>query len=114
MDLTFEDVKQELRRVKLGYDLAEDISFYNENIEALRSGDFQRMRDRLNKSIEKYGTSIKQLSLFTKVTLVQYPVLTDEIVSTSLVYLTSNIPFYVAFEKLKEKAWELLMKKLGV
>lgn len=112
MDLTFEEIKQELSLAKSVYDLTDDIALYNENCEALRSQDFYKIREQLDISLRKYGGAINMLSIFTDVTLVQYPVLTYEVAFSSLAYITNNIPFYVAFDKLKEKGMELILNKL--
>ncbi len=110
-NLTFDDVAQALKVAKSLYDLKEDINFYNENILALQSGDFEQIKNRLNQSMDKYGADVSQLSGLTNVNVTYYPVLTYEVAFSSLAYITNNIPIYVAFDKLKEKGMELLLNK---
>lgn len=110
-NLTFDDVAQALKVAKSLYDLKEDINFYNENILALKSGDFEQIKNRLNQSMDKYGADVSQLSGLTNVNVTYYPVLTYEVAFSSLAYITNNIPIYVAFDKLKEKGMELLLNK---
>lgn len=110
-NMTFEEVKQELGSAKSAYDLSGDIALYNENCEALKSQDFCRIREQLDKSLERYAVSIKMLSMFTDVTLVQYPELTYEIAFCSLFYLTERMPVYVLCNALGEKAFEFLINK---
>lgn len=110
-NLTFDDVAQALKVAKSFYDLKEDINFYNENILALQSGDFEQIKNRLNQSMDKYGADVSQLSGLTNVNVTYYPVLTYEVAFSSLAYITNNIPIYVAFDKLKEKGMELLLNK---
>ena len=110
-NLTFDDVAQALKVAKSLYDLKEDINFYNENILALQSGDFEQSKNRLNQAMDKYGADVSQLSGLTNVNVTYYPVLTYEVAFSSLAYITNNIPIYVAFDKLKEKGMELLLNK---
>lgn len=111
-NLTFDDIAQTLKVTKSLYDLKEDINFYNENILALQSGDFEQIKNRLNQSMDKYGANVSQLSGLSNVNVTYYPVLTYEVAFSSLAYITNNIPFYVAFDKLKEKGMELLLNNL--
>lgn len=111
-NLTFDDISKALKVTKSLYDLKEDINFYNENILALQSGDFEQIKNRLNQSMNKYGADVSQLSGLTGVNATYYPVLTYEVAFRSLLYITNNIPIYVAFDKLKEKGVELLLDKL--
>jgi hypothetical protein len=110
-NMTFEDVAQIFRDEHILYDLREDIDFYNENISALQSGNISLMRERLEKTINKYRNSIDQLSMFTKVTRGSYTCITCDKIYSDLTYVTRNIPLYVAFDKLKEFGLEFLLKK---
>jgi hypothetical protein len=110
-NMTFEDVAQIFRDEHILYDLREDIDFYNENISALQSGNISLMRERLEKTINKYRNSIEQLSMFTKVTRGSYTYITCNQIYYDLTYVTCNIPLYVAFDKLKEFGLEFLLKK---
>ena len=110
--ITFDDVYEGLKIMKSSYDLGEDISFYYENIEVIKRNNFNELKDRLNKSIERYKQSINALSIFTNVKIVKYEELDYNTVYKSLVYLTNNIPFYIAVDKLKDKGFEFILNKL--
>ena len=109
---TFDDIAQSLKITKSFYDLQEDIDFYNDNISALQSSDFELIKNRLEQSLNRYGAKISQLSCFTNVEVKFYPVLSYEMAFSSLSYITNNIPIYVAFDRLKERGIELLLNKL--
>ena len=111
-NLTFDKVAQALKIANSLYNLNEDIGIYNKNIAALQSGDFEQIKNCLSQSLDRYGRDISQLSCLTHVGIQNYPVLTYEVAFTSLVYITNNIPFYVAYDKLKEKGMEFLLNKL--
>lgn len=102
----FDTLIQILKEVHSVYDLSEDISTYNENCEALNSQEFSKIIDQLEKSINKYGLIINTISPFTKVNIVHCQTMTYELAYNSLMYITSNIPTYVAFGCLKDEALE--------
>ena len=112
MQITFEQVKTALSMAKSVYDISQDMLLYKENCIALNSMDIIQIRRQLQKSIDKHGHTIKSLSLFTGLTLVQYQELSFSVAYHSLSYITQNIPIYVAFEQLTEKALEELFSHL--
>lgn len=69
------------------------------------------MQDRLNKSIERYKQAINALSRHKNLEY-KYEELDYNTVYKSLVYITNNIPFYVAIDKLKDDGFEFILNKL--
>jgi hypothetical protein len=66
----------------------------------------------LQKSINRYGQSIQELSGLTKISVVKYEALDVVHATNSLVYITQNIPMYVAYEQLKGEAFDEFQKML--
>ena len=110
MNLSFDDLKDFLDKAKTVYDLVQDMKMEQDNIHALRTGNTGLIRERLDKSIARYGDTINMLSLFTNVRIVYDVQVTDEHAAFSLYYLTTNIPLYVAWETVRE---ELIKRFLG-
>lgn len=113
MQITFEQVKMALSIAKSAYDISQDIQLHHDNCAALNSMDDVQVRTQLQKSIDKHGQTIKQLSLFTGAMLVYYQELSFYTAYSSLSYITQNLPMYVAIEQLTEKAFEELLSRLA-
>ncbi len=109
MQITFEHVKQALSIAKSAYDISQDVALYNENCNALNSMDLEYICRQLQQSIDIHAQTIKELSLFTNITVMYYEELPFHVAYSSLSYITQNIPTYVAYEQLKEKAFEALL-----
>ena len=110
--IVFDILQKVLKEAKSAYDCRQDIALYNENLKALNERDANQIVAQLQKSINRYGQSIQELSGLTKVFVVKYETLDIVQASNSLVYITQNIPMYVAYEQLKRKAFEEFQKLL--
>ena len=64
-------------------------------------GTFDKLNDRLKKSVHKYGRAINDLSIFTKVKVIKYKKYDYNIIQNSLFYITQNIPIYIGYMYLK-------------
>ncbi len=106
----FDILQKALKEAKSAYDCRQDIALYNENLKALNERDANQIVAQLQKSINRYGQSIQELSGWTKVSLARYETLDIVHASNSLVYITKNIPMYVAYEQLKGQAFEVFQK----
>ena len=64
------------------------------------------------KNIDKYGEAIRALSLFTHVTTVHYDEIPFYTAYSSLNYINQNIPMYIAYAQLKDKALEKFQRMI--
>ena len=108
----FDILQKALKEAKSAYDCRQDIALYNENLKALNERDANQIVAQLQKSINRYGKSIQELSSLTKISVVKYKTLDTVHATNSLVYITQNIPIYVAHEQLKGEAFEEFQKLL--
>ena len=113
MQITFEQVKTALSIAKSAYDISQDILLYQENWKALNSRDFAQIHSQLQKSIDRHGQTIKNLSLFTGITVIPCLELSFHNSYNALYYVTQNLPFYVAVEQLTEKGLEEFLSRLA-
>lgn len=104
--LNFDILQHILKEAKSAYDCGQDIALYNENCQALNSQELSKIIEQLHKSINKYGLIINAISPFTKINIVYYQTMTYEVARNSLMYITSNIPTYVALGCLKDETLE--------
>ncbi len=110
--LTFDILQNFLKEAKSTYDCWQDIELYNENYRALNEKNANQIIIQLQKSINRYGQSIQELSGLTNVSIVKYESLNIVHAFNSLLYITQNIPTYVAYEQLKEQNLERILKLL--
>ena len=110
--LNFDILQKILKEAKSAYDCGQDIALYNENLKALNERNVNQIVAQLQKSINRYGQSIQELSGLTKISVVKYETLDIVHATNSLVYITQNIPMYVAYEQLKGKAFDEFQKLL--
>lgn len=103
MNFSFDDLKDLFDKTKTVYDLVQDMKMQQDNGYALRTGNAALIREQLEKSIARYGNTINQLSLFTNARIVYNVQVTDEHAAFSLYYLSANIPFYVAWETVRDE-----------
>lgn len=108
----FDILQKVLKEAKSAYDCRQDIALYNENLKALNERDANQIVAQLQKSINRYGQSIQELSGLTKISVVKYETLDIVHATNSLVYITQNIPMYVAYEQLKGEAFDEFQKLL--
>lgn len=108
----FDILQKVLKEAKSAYDCGWDIAIYNENLKALNEKDVNQIVAQLQKSINRYGQSIQELSGLTKISVVKYETLDVVHATNSLVYITQNIPMYVAYEQLKGEAFDEFQKLL--
>lgn len=104
--LTFDILQKLLKKAKSAYDCWQDIELYNENHRALNEKNANQIIIQLQKSINRYGQSIQELSGLTNISIVKYESLNIVQTFNSLLYITQNIPMYVAYEQLKEQTFE--------
>lgn len=110
--LNFDILQKILKEAKSAYNCGQDIALYNENLKALNERNVNQIVAQLQKSINRYGQSIQELSGLTKISVVKYETLDIVHATNSLVYITQNIPMYVAYEQLKGKAFDEFQKLL--
>ena len=108
----FDILQKALKEAKSAYDCRQDIALYNENLKALNERNVNQIVLQLQKSINRYGQSIQELSGLTKISVVKYETLDVVHATNSLIYITQNIPMYVAYEQLKGLALEQFQKML--
>lgn len=108
----FDILQKALKEAKSAYDCGQDIALYNENLKALNERDANQIVAQLQKSINRYGQSIQELSGLTKISVVKYETLDIVHATNSLVYITQNIPMYVAYEQLNGKAFDEFQRML--
>ena len=104
--IVFDILQKVLKEAESAYDCRKDIALYNENLKALNERDANQIVAQLQKSINRYGQSIQELSGLTKISVVKYETLDIVHATNSLVYITQNIPMYVAYEQLKGEAFD--------
>lgn len=101
--MTFEQLQSALDNAKEVYDLAQDMSLRDQNVLAIRSGDMAWIRQQLQKSVERFGETINQLTMFSGVQVVQMNTLPEGVAVNSLAYITNNVPSYILYEKLRDE-----------
>lgn len=110
--IVFNMLNKILKEISSSYDLSQDINLFMENCEILKKQDASKIVSQLQKNINKYGEAIRALSLFTHVTTVHYEEITFYIAYSSLNYINHNIPMYVAYAQLKDKALEKFQRMI--